>query len=321
MVKQKLKVLVIEDDPLDVLLLVKYLKQYWAEIDFKDLYKMDDLVEALKYEWDIIISDFFLPHFDGLTALRMVREREIQTPFFLLSGQVSEDIAAAMMRLGANDYIMKDNMRRLAPAIQRELKAQQPADDLAQQPSAPETDNKSEQESDNDNELLHLLNAPSNIFSEKKITERHRSVVNILLLAELIKNHQRGILEKHQLTEQWLDILRLLKRIYPLAATKKLIKDCMRNKPEQITTLLNQMERSKLITFRESEKDNRKKEILLSPEGMKAVNDMDAIADEMFLLKDYISEQDAAKINEGLAKTLRIMTEKPLATKQSSMTV
>ena len=242
MIKQKLKVLVIEDEPLDVVLLMKYLKQFYPEIEHTTLDTIDELAEALKLEWDIIICDFFLPQFDGLTALRMVRERDIQTPFFLVSGQVSEDIAAAMMRLGANDYIMKDNLRRLAPAIQRELKAQHATDELPQPPLAAIDENKEPEEAEDADKLLHLINAQGSTFSDKKITERHRSVVNILLLAELIKNHQNKILEKNKLTEQWLDILRFLKRIHPLPATQKLIKANMRNAPKYITATINQME-------------------------------------------------------------------------------
>src|ERR1039457_3832737 len=88
------------------------------------------LNDALKKKWDVILCDFNLPEFDGLTALHLIREKGIETPFILVSGMVEESIAVSMMRLGANDYIMKDNLKRLAPAVIRELAEAKLRDEL-----------------------------------------------------------------------------------------------------------------------------------------------------------------------------------------------
>lgn len=119
---RQLKVLLIEDNENDAILTLRYLKQHWAEVKHLQVYSIDKLTAALKSDWDVILSDLNLPGFDGMTALRIIRESGINTPFILISGEVSEDVASLMMRLGANDYVMKDNLNRLAPAILRELK-------------------------------------------------------------------------------------------------------------------------------------------------------------------------------------------------------
>jgi CheY-like chemotaxis protein len=119
--KTSISILHIEDNMTDVDLVLRELKKYWININYCRVEKLSELVDALKSKWDIILSDFTLPEFDGLTALRMVRDMEMDTPFIVLSGSVEEDVAALMMRLGANDYIMKDNLKRIGHAISREL--------------------------------------------------------------------------------------------------------------------------------------------------------------------------------------------------------
>ena len=81
---------------------------------------MADALE--KGSWDVVICDFNLPRFSGLAALAMVKERGLSVPFLMVTGSVSEETAIAAMQAGANDYIMKDNPRRLVSAVERELR-------------------------------------------------------------------------------------------------------------------------------------------------------------------------------------------------------
>lgn len=71
--------------------------------------------------WDIVISDFRLPRFDGLAALRLVRAVDADLPFIMVSGAVGEEVAVAVMRAGAGDFVLKNHLVRLAPAVRREL--------------------------------------------------------------------------------------------------------------------------------------------------------------------------------------------------------
>lgn len=83
----------------------------------------DDFIKALEETgWDLIICDYSMPGFDGLTALAILEENNIDIPFILVSGAIGEELAVKAMKAGANDYLMKDNLQRLVPAIERELK-------------------------------------------------------------------------------------------------------------------------------------------------------------------------------------------------------
>src|SRR5205085_1100315 len=73
-------------------------------------------------EWDVVIADYTMPSFSGTKALAIVREQHPDLPFIFVSGTIGEDTAVAAMKTGAHDYIMKGNLARLAPAVERELR-------------------------------------------------------------------------------------------------------------------------------------------------------------------------------------------------------
>ncbi len=117
-----LRVLIVEDSEDDALLLVRELGRGGFDPDFIRVETPEDLRAALgNREWDIVISDFLMPHFSGLDAFRVVRENGLDLPFIIVSGKIGEDTAVEAMRTGVHDYIMKDNLARLAPAVKREL--------------------------------------------------------------------------------------------------------------------------------------------------------------------------------------------------------
>ncbi len=78
--------------------------------------------ELVASEWDLVIADYTMPGVNGTKALGIVRERHADMPFIFVSGALGEDTAVAAMRTGAHDYIMKGNLARLAPAVERELR-------------------------------------------------------------------------------------------------------------------------------------------------------------------------------------------------------
>src|SRR5581483_10274145 len=79
--------------------------------------------QALHEPWDVILSDFNLPGFSGLTALEILKESQLLIPFILLSGEIGEETAVEAMRNGASDYLLKNNMTRLAPAMLHAIEA------------------------------------------------------------------------------------------------------------------------------------------------------------------------------------------------------
>ncbi|WP_153062169.1 response regulator, partial [Escherichia coli] len=81
------------------------------------------VLAALARPWDAIISDFNLPGYSGLQVLDALKERQLLLPFILVSGEIGEDIAVAAMRDGASDYLLKNNLNRLAPALLHAISA------------------------------------------------------------------------------------------------------------------------------------------------------------------------------------------------------
>ncbi|MCE1165017.1 MAG: PAS domain S-box protein [Bacteroidetes bacterium] len=121
MIKEKIRILIVEDNDDDLALLLRELNKSRYDLYYERVQKEDEFRKSLENEWDFIISDFSLPEFDGLEALKILNEAGRDIPFIMVSGTVGEDIAVSMMKSGARDYIMKDSLIRLLPAIDREL--------------------------------------------------------------------------------------------------------------------------------------------------------------------------------------------------------
>lgn len=117
-----LRVLFIEDSDDDTALQVRLLWQGGYDVSHERVETAGALIEALDKKWDIIISDYSMPHFKGTEALRLVRQRDQDVPFIFVSGTIGEDAAVAALKVGAHDYLMKTNLGRLIPAVQRELR-------------------------------------------------------------------------------------------------------------------------------------------------------------------------------------------------------
>jgi len=117
-----LRVLIVEDAEDDALLLLRELRRGGYDPAYERVDTPVAMHAALdRQEWDIILSDYAMPHFSGLAALALVQERGLDLPFLLVSGTIGEESAVAAMRAGAHDYLMKDKLARLAPAVAREL--------------------------------------------------------------------------------------------------------------------------------------------------------------------------------------------------------
>jgi len=117
-----LRVLVVEDSDDDAQLVVRALQNGGYRPTVERVESPEAMQAALTREWDLIISDYNLPQFSGPQALALARRDRGDVPFIFVSGSIGEDIAVAAMRAGANDYVMKDNLQRLIPAIERELR-------------------------------------------------------------------------------------------------------------------------------------------------------------------------------------------------------
>ncbi|MGC2671463.1 MAG: response regulator [Candidatus Acidiferrum sp.] len=117
-----LRLLMVEDSEDDAALLLLLLRQAGFEINSGRVDSAAALARALNQNWDIIISDHSMPHFSGTEALKIVRASDAVVPFIFVSGTIGEDVATEAMRNGAQDYVLKTNLKRLVPAVQRELR-------------------------------------------------------------------------------------------------------------------------------------------------------------------------------------------------------
>lgn len=118
-----IKILIVEDSPRDAQLVLGELRDGGFEPVFERVQTAEAMRSALASQtWDVILSDFQMPKFTGLEALSILKETGMDYPFILLSGAIGEEVAAQIMKAGANDFILKANLSRLVPAIERELK-------------------------------------------------------------------------------------------------------------------------------------------------------------------------------------------------------
>jgi len=117
-----LRVLAVEDSENDLLLVMREIRRGGYDIHYLQVETSEGMRAALEeQEWDVIISDYVMPRFSGLDALKILKGSGIDIPFIIVSGNIGEDIAVGAMKAGAHDYILKDNLARLVPAIEREL--------------------------------------------------------------------------------------------------------------------------------------------------------------------------------------------------------
>jgi len=121
-----LRVLIVEDSEDDTLLMVRELQRGGFDPVFERVQTPDSMTAALQAQaWDLIISDYSMPQFGGSAALSLFKQQGLDIPFIAVSGVIGEDTAVEMMKAGADDYVMKSRLARLAPAVRRELRAAQ----------------------------------------------------------------------------------------------------------------------------------------------------------------------------------------------------
>jgi signal transduction histidine kinase len=119
---RKLRLLNVEDSEDDSLFLCRHLGRAGYDLQWERVETLAGLEQALQRQmWDVIISDYVMPNFSAPAALSALKQRGLDIPFIIISGAIGEQTAVAAMRAGAHDYLMKDNLARLAPAIEREI--------------------------------------------------------------------------------------------------------------------------------------------------------------------------------------------------------
>ena len=117
-----LRALVVEDSEDDALLLALEMRRGGCDFVYTRVETAEDMKAALESgAWDVVISDYSMPHFSAPAALRVLKETGLDLPFIIVSGTVGENVAVEAMKAGAHDYILKGNLTRLVPAMRREI--------------------------------------------------------------------------------------------------------------------------------------------------------------------------------------------------------
>ena len=124
--KSALRILYLEDDPNDAELVKRSLKTEGLLEKLVCVDTRTKFLSALKRdEWDVILADYALPLFSGMEALAIAREKVPEVPFVFLSGSMGEEVAIESLKAGATDYVLKQNLSRLVPAVRRAFREAQ----------------------------------------------------------------------------------------------------------------------------------------------------------------------------------------------------
>jgi len=121
-----LRVLLVEDSMQDYDLMVRHLESIGYKVHHQRVHNATTMEHALTEEqWDVVLCDYMLPAFSVAPAIDVMKKRKLDLPFIVVSGTVGEKVAVEVMKAGAHDFILKDNLTRLAPAIDREMREAQ----------------------------------------------------------------------------------------------------------------------------------------------------------------------------------------------------
>lgn len=120
------RILIAEDVATDVELVKREIGKHITACDYRVVDEEEEFLAALEtFQPDVVITDYFMPRFDGMRVLNLVKERSPDTPVIVITGSINEDTAVACMKAGAVDYVIKEHIKRLGPAVMSALEAKQ----------------------------------------------------------------------------------------------------------------------------------------------------------------------------------------------------
>ena len=112
------KILIVEDQQNDIVLAQREINHVLKSCEFESVQTSEDFLASLqKFQPDLIITDYSMPHFDGLSAIRLAKENAPHTPVIIFTGSIDEETAAESVKAGAVDYVIKENIIRLRQAV------------------------------------------------------------------------------------------------------------------------------------------------------------------------------------------------------------
>jgi diguanylate cyclase (GGDEF)-like protein/PAS domain S-box-containing protein len=123
------RLLIIEDTPADAELAIQVLMNTWPQLTWRRVASETEFRAGLAWQPDVIIADYEVPGFGAVAALRVLQELDSEIPLIVFTGAVTEEIVVRCMRLGAADYLLKDRLTRLGPAVANALRSRQERDE------------------------------------------------------------------------------------------------------------------------------------------------------------------------------------------------
>lgn len=198
-----IRVLIVEDSTADAELIAHELRRSGFEPDWERVDGEGDYLARLQGGYEVILADYTLPQFDALRALRLLQESGLDIPFIVVTGIVGEEAAVACMLEGAADYLLKDRLARLGPAVERALaqkrlrdEKKQAAEELARARDDAEAANRAKSNFLAD--ISHEIRTPLSGL---------QGLAELLLDTELTEVQRKYIQQIHASSENLLDLL------------------------------------------------------------------------------------------------------------------
>ncbi|MFQ5953286.1 MAG: PAS domain S-box protein [Candidatus Omnitrophota bacterium] len=168
---EKLRILILEDNPTDAELMERELKKEKMEFVSKRVETEEDFIKEIEdFAPDIILSDYKLPTFDGMRAIEIVKKQAPMIPFIIVTGSLSEEVAAECIKAGAWDYVIKEHLVRLVPAIKGAMERKKMAEEktLAEK-AVKESERKYRSLFDEALDMIHIVDVNGKISDANKI--------------------------------------------------------------------------------------------------------------------------------------------------------
>jgi two-component system, sensor histidine kinase and response regulator len=124
--KGHIKILLVEDSPMDADLLSRHLRKENIDFEYKRVWEREAFLDQLKnFAPDFIIADYNMPQFNGLEAFRLMKSENLHLPFLLMTGSLPEKMIQDIVKEGIDDYLLKDDLHRLSEVLQNVLRKRQ----------------------------------------------------------------------------------------------------------------------------------------------------------------------------------------------------
>lgn len=192
-----LNILIVEDLETDAALAEREIKGVLPNAVFKRVETQDDFIDALEaFQPDLIVSDYQMPAFDGITALKITLEKTPLTPFIMHTGSMNEDTAVECMKAGATDYVIKEHIKRLGPAVNNALRIKKlNIESLKAQQTLIESENRFRRLAENAEDLIYRYE----LYPEQKFSYVSPSAIIITGYTpeELYSDPERGFILVH----------------------------------------------------------------------------------------------------------------------------